>query len=275
MALTLNYTILNPDFVIAELDKLDTTSLIKEQLIEQIPQELEPMTGVIETTFVDLEPWLKEQVRNVIYDGYDYFMGRSESLNIVISTEPITESLRDNLWEAIQQSPPPELAGLSPAMVKQYFDQLYEQEISNYIPPTFEINESLLPPEVMTTLEQVRQGIGYFNIAFKGLIALAILLVIGIILINREVRTSARGIGVTCLVVGALGLVEVVLINPLVNRFVWPQIAQIGMPAQLQAWVPQLLNDILVPLQWYSIGLLIAGIVLIVVSKIYKRQPSD
>jgi len=268
LAFMLNSTILNPDFVVAQIDKLDVASLIKEQI--QIPPEAQFMTGAIDDTIADLEPWVKEQANASIYSGYDYFMGRSQSLSIVISMEPAKEILRDNLREAFLQSPPPELAALPPAAIEQIFDEFY-QEFSEQIPSTFEFNESLLPPEVMVTLEQVRQGIGYFQLAYQALIGFIVLVILGIILINRQVRSATRGIGTTFLVIGAFGLIEIFL----GNRFAWPEMAQLGIHLPLQTWIPQLLNDLLAPLQLFSLCLLAAGVVLLIVSFVYKpRQPS-
>ncbi len=271
LALMLNLTILNPDFVISELDKVAPSSLVKGLLAQQIPQEAGEfglMGEVIDDTFADLEPWLEEEARNVIYAGYDYLLGKSQSLSLVISTEPIKESLRENLWEAFQQSPPPELAGLPQAMVEQYFSQFYEQEISKQIPPTFEVNESMLSPEVMGILEQVRRAVSYVEIAFRGLIALTIVLIAGIILINREVKASSRTIGITLTTYGAIWYGGILA----ARHFALPQIAQLGLPTQIQAVIPQLLDDIVAPLQMFSLGLLIAGVVLIIVSRVYKPR---
>ncbi len=55
------------------------------------------MAGAIDDTIADLEPWIKEQVSAGIYSSYDYLMGRSQSLSLVISMEPMKESLKDNL----------------------------------------------------------------------------------------------------------------------------------------------------------------------------------
>jgi len=269
----LNYTILDPDFVVSQVDRLDVAPLVaplvKEQI--QIPPEAQFMSEAIDDTIADLEPWMKEQVSAGIYSGYDYLMGRSQSLSIVISMEPVKETLRDNLWDAFLQSPPPELAVLPPAVIEEYFDQFYEQGISKQIPPTFEFNESSFPPEAMVIIEQVRQGFGYFQLAYQALIGFIVLLILGIILINRQVKSTTRGIGTTFLVVGAFSLIEIFL----ATRFAGPQIAQLGIPPPLQTWIPQLLNDLLAPLQTFSIGLLAAGVVLLIVSFVYKpRQPS-
>ena len=272
LVITLNYTILNPDFVIAELDKLDTSSLIKEQIEERltglIPAEVQPMAGsVIDDAVDELEPWMKEQAKAAIYPTYDYFMGRSESLSIVISTDELKEILRDKLREAFVASPPGELAKLPAALREQLFDQYYQQ-FSEQIPPTFELSESLIPPEAMETIQQARRYIGYYQIGYKALIGLTALLVLLIIVISRSVRGIARGLGITCLVVGAVGFAEIYL----ATYFGLPYIALIDIPVQLQTWLPQLITDLLAPLQTYHIGLAAAGAVLLVISFAYKPR---
>lgn len=270
LAFTLNSTILNPDFVVSEVDKLDVTSLAGEVISEQIPAEGEFMTEVIDDVIADLEPWIKEQASLAIYSGYDYLLGESQSLNLVISLEPMKESLRGSLWQSFQQSLPPELAGLPPAQAEQYFDEFY-QEFSQQIPPTFEINESLLGPEVSAQLEQVRQIIGYAQLTYKALIGLILLLILCIILINREVRKTTRGIGISFLTCGVVEYAGIFFIK----RFAPTQIAQFDIPSYLRGWLPQFLDNFLAPLEMFSIGLMAGGVALLIVSFVYKRrQPS-
>ncbi|MBA7520105.1 hypothetical protein ES705_12193 [subsurface metagenome] len=285
LALTLRNTILNSDFVVSIVDELDIFPLAKEflseQVIGEIPEEVEYLEEYLDDVIIELEPWIKDQISIAINPVVDYLLGESQSLNVVISLEPVKESLKDTLREAFLESPPPELAALSPAALELIFNEFYP-EFSKQIPPTFEINESLLGTEIPAwiaealaeaeeALEQARQYVGYFQLGYKALIGFIVLIILGIILINRQVRSITRGIGTTFLVIGAFGLIEIFL----ANRFAWPQIAQLGIPSPLQTWIPQLLNDFLAPLQMFSVGLLAAGVVLLIVSFVYKpRQPS-
>ncbi len=271
LALMLNQTILNPGFVASEVNKLDISSLTEEFLIEQIPQGGEAyMVEAVNDTIADLEPWIKEQVSTVIYSGYDYLEGRSQSLSLAISLEPMKDSLRGNLREAMLQSLPPELAGLPPAEIEQYFNEFYQQ-IDEGIPSTFELDEALLGAEVLAQLELVRQFIGYFHIAFNALIGLILLLILLIILINRQVRGSTRGLGATFLSFGALSYVGILAAKNIAGT----QLTQLDIPAYLQTWMPQLLKDTLAPLEMYSIGLAAAGVVLLIVSFVYKRHEAE
>lgn len=269
LALTLNQTLLNPDFVVAEVNKLDVSALAQEMIGQQIPQEEEFMAEVLADTVADLEPWIKEQASDITHASYDYLMGRSRSLSLVIPLEPVKDSLKDNLRQAILQSPPPELAGASPAEIEQFINETF-QEYTEDIPSTFEFDENSLPTEVQATLPQIRQAIGYFEIAYWGLIGFMLLLVLGIILINRNVKSTTRGLGITFLSYGVLEYAGIFI----ANRLLGTQLTQFDLPPSLQTWLPQFFGDFLTPLEMFSIGLAVAGVVLIIVSIIYKRVPS-
>ena len=269
LALTLNYTILNPDFVVSALNKLDISSLAGELLSQQIPQEGDFMAEAMDNTIADLEPWVKEQVNANIYPSYDYLMGKSQSLNVVISLEPVKDTLKQNLREAILNSPPPEFKGLPQAEVEQYFNKFY-QDFTKNIPTTFEFNESSLSPQGLAELEQVKRGISYFQLGYKALIGFILLLILGIILINREVKGATRGLGTTFLTYGILEYAGIFA----AKYFAGAQLPQVEIPTSLQAYLPQLLGDFLAPLAMFSIGIGIAGVILLVVSFVYKpREP--
>jgi hypothetical protein len=275
LVLTLNQTFLNPDFIVSQVDRLDIPSLAEDMLSQEVHPEAELLMGetldeVVNDTIADLEPWMKEQARDGIYSFYDYLEGRSQSLSLTVSLEPVKESLRDNLREAVLQSPPPELAGLPPAMIEQYLDEYYQQ-ISQEIPSTFEFTEASIDPQVMAQLEQMKQVVGYLHLGYQALIGLILLLILGIVLINREVRGSTRSLGSTFLACGIFSYADVFIIKNVVGT----QLVQPDMPVYLQTWIPQLLADTLAPLEMYSIGLMAAGVVLLVVSFVYKRRQTE
>jgi len=269
-ALTLNYTLLNPDFAVYEVDRLDIPSLAEEWLGEQIPPDEPYLAEVLSDTITDLEPWIKDQVHAGIYTSYDYFLGRSQSLNLVISLEPVRESLKENLRQAILDSLPPEFEGASPSQIELYLHQV-DREIDEMLPQEFELNESSLTPEVLAQLEQAKQGIGYFQLGYKLLIGFIVLLILGIVLINRQVKGATRSIGIPFLTCGAVGYISAFIAKYLAET----QFRKLDIPAWLQTWLPQFVDDLLTPLEIFSIGLMIAGIALIIVSFVYKpRQPS-
>jgi len=266
----LNSTFLNPDFVVSEVDKIPVASLIREMTEEQIggqlPQEAEFLEETIYGVIADQEPWIKEQVNAGIYSFYDFLLGKSERLSMIISMEPLKESLRDSMWQAFMQSLPPQLSGLPQAQIEQYFNEYYQQ-ISEQIPSSFEVDESLMPPEVMAQLMQVRQYVSYVQTAYYALIGLMVLLILGIILINRNVRDATRGLGITFLIYGVLWFAGVYA----TRNFLPTQLPLADIPPSLQPWLMGLIGDFVAPMQTFSIGLMAAGAALIIVSIVYPR----
>jgi len=270
-AFMLNNTLLDPDFVTSEINRLDISSLAGELFSIEAPPEAPYLAEVIDETIADLEPWMKEEISTAIYSGYDYLMGRTESLNLVIPTEPVKDSLKENLREAFLASPPPELQGLPSHLKEQYFNELYQQLTEN-IPPSLEFTESSLPPDVLTMLEQVRQALSYSQLVYKALIGFMLLLVLGIIFISRQVRDITRRLGIPCLTYGAFGYAGIFVARYFTERGLpLPEL-----PEALQTWLPQFLDNLMAPLETFSLGLLIGGVVLVIVSFVYKpRQPSS
>jgi hypothetical protein len=269
---TINQTFLDPDFTVSQVEKLDTVSLaediIRGQIVSQatIPIKLpieEFIIGAVNETITDLEPWLKQQTREITYSFYDYLEGRSQNLSVVIPLESVKESLQDNISEAVIASPPPGLTDLPPDTIERYLEPFYGR-----IPSSFELNEAWLGPQNMAQIYQLRQIVSHFNTVYYALIGFIVLLILGIILINHEVRGSARALGATFLSCGVVSYGGVWLAKYAIGA----QIAQPQVPVYLQSWLPQLLADTLAPMELHSLGLAGVGVVLLVVSFVYRRQ---
>jgi hypothetical protein len=274
--LMVNQSVLNPDFVADRVDEVDIVELTDEIILEEIPPEAADFMGellhpVLRFTIGEIEPWLKEQARNVIHVFYDYIEGRNDTLSLIISLEEKLANFRDNLLDAILTSPPAELLGLPAEEIEAEFNVYFDQ-IEEEIPSAIELDEMLLETEVMQQIERAKQYVGYFNLGFFLLIAFCLLLILLIILVYREVKGSCRNIGFTFLAVGVVSLVGAFVARSIANS----QLATIDMPATLQAWAPDVVFDVLMPLGIYAIGLIVVGIALTVVSFVYKRgEDSD
>ncbi len=282
LALTLRNTILSADFVASIVDELDIASLaeefLSEQLAEVIPQEIGYLGEYVDDAIAKLEPTIKEELIAATDPILDYLLGESQSFNIVISIEPVMASLKDTLREVFLESPPAELADLTPSTLEQYFDEHFG-EFAEVVQSTFELDETLLGiempgdiaeklAEAEERLEQAKQGIGYFQFGYKLLIGFTLLLILGIILINRQVKGATRKLGIIFLSYGALEYIGTFI----AKHFAGQEIIQLTTSSQLQSWLQQLLNDFITPIQMFSLGLLIGGIVLIVVSFVYKPR---
>jgi hypothetical protein len=95
-----------------------------------------------------------------------------------------------------------------------------------------------------------------------------VLLVLGIIFISRQVKDITRRLGISCLTYGAFGYAAIFVSK----RFseTWLPISE--MPQSLQTQMPQFINNILAPMEMFMLGLLITGLVLTIVSFVYKPR---
>ena len=285
LAQTLHNTLLSSDFIVSIVDELDIASLaeeiVSEQFAGEMPEEMEFMTEYLDDVIVELEPWIKEQIGVVADPVVGYLLGESQSLNVVIPLEPAMEIVRDSLREALLESPPAEFADLPPSLLAQQFDAFF-QEFSEGMPSTFELDESLLGTELRTEiasalaeaeggLEQGREVIGYFQLGYKLLIGFIVLLILGSVLIHRRVKGASRGLGITFLTYGVLWYAGIFV----AKYFAVTQMAQFNVPHYLEGWRFQFVDNLLAPLEMFSLGLLIGGVALIVVSFVYKRRETS
>ncbi len=271
LALMLNQSVLNPDFIAEHVERLDIAALAEETVIDQIPTEAAEFMGesldeVLADTIIDIEPWMEEQAQEGIYVFYNYIEGRSETLSLIISLETAKESFRANLLAAVLASPPPELVGFPPEEIELQFNEHYSQ-IDEEIPSTLELDETTLDAEVMEQIENAKQYVGYFNTAFIVLIAFSLMMILLIILTHFSVRGSTRHIGITFLAVGAVSLAGAFIARSVANS----QLANGDIPTTLQTWAPEVITDVLMPLGIYAIGLIVVGIALTVISFVYKK----
>jgi len=290
LALILSDTVLSSDLIASVVDEVDIApllgSFLKEQVMEKVPQELEGflapyLDDIINDIITDLEPWLKEQIVAASEPAIDYLLGRSQSFSYEISLEPVKEGLKDSLLAAIIESPPSLLGGIPPALLEQVFNMLWP-DVAKMIPSTYELNESLIgtemPAEIARALTQAegalvqaREYVDLFQLGYNALIGFMVLLVLGIILINRQVRSITRDLGTILVTYGAFEYGGIIA----GRHFALPQLEQVPMPSQLQSWLPQVVGDFLAPLEMFSLGLLIGGVILLVVSFIVKPREAS
>jgi len=305
LAFTLRNTILDADFAVALINKLDISPIaaqyIDQQLAGRIPAEMEYLAEYLDEAISELEPTIKEELIAAADPVMDYLLGIRPGLSVTISLEQVMDSLRDTLREAFLESPPPELAELPRGILEDYFDEYFE-ELTEVVPPAFELDESVLGTAIPTqiaeaiatgedslrqarqdiaqaiaeaeeALEQARVYVGYFQLGYYLLIGFMVLLVLGIVLISRQVRDVTRRLGVPLIIYGALEFAAILVGKYFLNKHLtgtW--LTRTDIPQSLQTWLLHLSNDILNPLQWFSLGLLIAGIILTVVSFVYKPR---
>jgi hypothetical protein len=289
LANLLGLTLLSSDLIVAVIDAMDAPQLARiflgefeEEIAQEfpLPEEAFPhLVDGIEELLTDLEPWIKEQVEYAAGPIADYLAGEVENFSVTISLEPLRDGLREMLLEVFLDFPPDELEGLPPEELEQAFDAFWAEFAEEMLPTPFQIDETVIGGDAHvqiasftstaeTVLSQARKYVGYVRLAYILSIVVSALLIAGIVLIYRNVKGSTRTLGIVFL---ASGLV--VLAVALIGKHVGGEQmlrAMVAAPPQLQVWASQVLVDLLAPLQWLGIGFIAGGIVLLVVSFIYK-----
>ncbi|MFC1982778.1 hypothetical protein ACFLV5_03230 [Chloroflexota bacterium] len=80
LAFLVDRTVLNPDFITSELNKLEIAPLVEEFVAQQPPQKFpEGLKDTLTFTISKLEPQLKEEVNTAVYSVYGYLLGKQEA----------------------------------------------------------------------------------------------------------------------------------------------------------------------------------------------------
>ena len=283
---TLKTSVLDPQLTISTLNDLDLSSYIHDLLIKDIPLSSADIAGINVdlTPYTDsmvavIQPWFKEQVALLIPGLYDYVLGISPTLDLNIPVSSILSDIGSALKSAILASPPTSLASLSQAQISQGFDVAWAQTLPQ-IPETINLNSSEMgieqPAEIgqaldnaQSRLSQARQEIIYYQEAFWGLAGLTILLVLFIILVNRNVKAICRILGSVFATYGIIEAAGLLISRGLIHS----QLLSLSdMPQSSQSWLLQFSNSFLNPLLIFSMSCAALGITLFVISFFYHRQ---
>src|SRR4030042_1172298 len=201
LIISLNLTILNPDFVTAELQKLDVYSVVIEQAKTMLPSQQFINPETVDELAQELKPWFEEQADKVIRDVYSY-LKEDRELNVIISLEQVRALVKEKVKEAALELLPPELQGVPQSQIDAYMSQVYSG-IDSVIPASFILNEAAVGSQIMAQLEQIKQIISYISTAYKVLILLAVVLVLLIALAQWwRPKPITLSIGITFTLVG-------------------------------------------------------------------------
>jgi hypothetical protein len=272
LVISLNLTVLNPDFVTSELDKLDVYSVIADKAKTLLPSQEFIDAEAVDEIVTELKPWFEEQADKVIRDVYAY-LKENRQLNVVVSLEKVRTAVKEHVGEAVLSSLPPQLQGATQSQIDAFMSQVYA-EIDNVIPLNFVLNEVAVGSQIMAQLQQIKEIIAYIGTAYKALIIAAVVLVLLIALVHWwQPKPITRSIGITFILVGVaciIGSLLDVLIAQALSRLVGESSILLG----LQSKLPQLASDLTVPVRMYGIGFLVSGVVLIVISFLFRAPES-
>jgi hypothetical protein len=98
LGLLVDRTVLNPEFVTSEINRIDLTGIIKDTLLKQ--QNDAEVSTVIADLSEAVEPVLKQHVDDAVYDVYDYLLGKTRDISLaqilrstVLSTDFLVDAL--------------------------------------------------------------------------------------------------------------------------------------------------------------------------------------
>jgi hypothetical protein len=267
LAFTINNTVLNPQFMTTEVEKLDTVLLAKEIVAGQIPSSDIYYRAAISDTIVEMKPWIDQQISTSINRTYDYLLGKTDQFSFTISTEPLQLSLAKNFSKSFTQSPPPEYLGLSAAQKDQYLAQL-QQQIKDSVPSSLTINQTSIGTESMRALQKTREIIRYIHTVYYWLIAIAVALILLLVWVLRDFKEFARPLTVISIITGILDFA----------LFFWLRQSALSilslpnLPASFQNWLSVFVSDFSLPLAIYSLSLVGIGVILLVASFVFRKQ---
>jgi hypothetical protein len=116
-------------------------------------------------------------------------------------------------------------------------------------------------------LREARQYVAMFQQYYTLLLVLMGVLTLVIILLVRNIKDITHRLGVPLVTYGAIEYGGIWVTKYFISRgkLHFPEI-----PIELETWLLQLGNDMLKPLEMFSLAILIAGAVLVVISFLYK-----
>ncbi|MCX7912240.1 MAG: hypothetical protein N2506_04690, partial [Dehalococcoidales bacterium] len=123
---------------------------------------------------------------------------------------------------------------------------------------------------VMEQLRQARQIVRYFMMAYYALIGITVVFIAIIFLINMNVKDFARAVGAVLFIYGIAVFAGVIF----ARNFDFLTLMS-GIPHELQLWLAALVSDALSPLQWFSLGVLILGLILIIISIVVRSKEKE
>jgi hypothetical protein len=267
VAISLSRTILNADFVIAELASVPVYGLFADEAAKQVPAEGAFLLPLIDEAGEDLEPWAGEQVAVLIRATETYVKG-DMAFSATISLEEPKRYLAGQLEETFLDIALPGLNMFSEEQQRMFLDQIM-REVDNRIPDSFEVTEAYLDAGTLAGLRTAREYAGYVSLSLWLLpvVALVLVLLIAWMLAWRG-RSLTRFTGAAFAVGGIGSLILRVVGPPALVGMVPPYI-----PSGMRPVVVSFIEKCFEPLLVYGIVVLVVGALLVLVS--FRLRSAD
>jgi hypothetical protein len=213
---------------------------------------------------------------------------------------PAVAIVRDVLESAFLASPPPETDGLSIIKKVEYYYTLFN-DFSVDLPTTFSFDTELLGPtrddvsqslsdgkkqlteirdniakglaDADEPLAKARKYIGYFQSGYWLMIVFMLVMAGLIFLINRNVKSTCRALGIDLLIFGALDLAGIIIAKLITPTNFIKNTSDV--PASALNVIDNVYKDVTNIALRFTIGVLAVGVILLVVSFIMKPRQAE
>jgi hypothetical protein len=261
--LALNQTVLNSDHVATRVvDEMDIAGAAHNWLSKNVAPDKPFVAEAIELGVINLEPAIKNAMRSGLSSIYEFMLDRLEKgtlVEMVASQRSLTNDVVTNMNSILDLpvlTPVTGLLGVDVDSVQKYTDL---DEINAYF-------------DALDSMAQARAAFIAARNSLVPLIIFMVLLIIGIVLIARQVKFTTLELGIIFIACGAIEL-----IGSLTGKgYITSALADLDMPQFLQNALQQINSDFTTVLMAFSLSMLFCGAVLLVVYFLYKpRQPQD
>jgi hypothetical protein len=291
LAKTLRSTLLSDSFVNSLIDNTDLATVLANTIHDQlntqgIPRALLPLLDQIKPILTKEEPQLKIQLKKAVPPILDYIVGNTNSFKVTFTMDSVVSDLKIEAKNILKNNPPQELAGIPASQLDPYIDQYITQNLTpqlSDIAGGLTLDQTTIGKDAQLTqplqkaedaLAQVKPYVAMFQQYYIWLIVLMVLLAAGIVAIHHSVRGATRSLGSIFLSYGIIEFIPLLAFKLLAPKYIFPNMMA-DIPSELKAFSQQAIFDFMSPLFYFSLGILIAGIVLLVVSFVYRpAQPT-
>ncbi len=154
VAITASRTVLNADFVVAQLTDIPVYQLFADQVKKQVPPEASFLLPVIDEAGADLEPWARQQAAVLVQSLETYLKGEQPFAATISFVEP-KQYLGARLAEVLRQSGVLGLGDISEQDLQTFVDMIMG-ELDSRVPDEFVITESYLDAGTLSGIRSAR-----------------------------------------------------------------------------------------------------------------------
>jgi hypothetical protein len=260
VAISVSRTVLNADFVVAQVDEVPVYTFFAEEAKQRVPAGGEFLLPLIDEAAADLEPWAKEQVAVVVRAAERYIKAEGPFIAVISFEEP-KRYLSGRLEAALLELGLFDLNQISEQQWQVFLAQI-KAEVDARIPDRFELTEAFLDPGTLGGLRTAREYAGYVTLSLRILpvVALVVLLLLAWVLAWSG-RFIARFAGGALLLAGIISVVAGYAVQSVVPGMLPPEIPSLVMTA-----LPDIIAAAVRPLVIYGVVVGVVGLVLVIVS---------